>query len=196
MLLATLRGPSQRTTGGLLLWGVASLLSVLTFASPSLASPAFPNAVREAANMSCTPSCTVCHTVDPGVSGTATKSFAMAMRAAKLFAGILILSPLRMLHFRPRSTAIPMASRTSWSWKTRPICLPILTMPTLLPEMVPRFAQVRFSTVVVLRLPRPRSPSLGRHGFSSWLSGAASPGVCCVGTMSRDRTAADEAELR
>ncbi len=84
---ATLPGTSQRMTGGLAPWGLASLLTVLTFASPSLASPAFPNAVREAANMSCTPSCTLCHETDPGVSGSAGKPFATAMLAAGLEIG-------------------------------------------------------------------------------------------------------------
>jgi hypothetical protein len=48
------------------------------------ASPEFPYDLRDVANMTCTPSCTVCHTTEPGRRGTANKAFAVAMSAAGL----------------------------------------------------------------------------------------------------------------
>lgn len=51
------------------------------------ASPAFPYALRDAADLECTPVCSVCHTVDPGTRGTATKPFATAMVEAGLRVG-------------------------------------------------------------------------------------------------------------
>lgn len=75
-------GTPQRNTRQLLGLGLAIVLLTTTFASPSSAYPEYPNAVREAASMSCTPSCTLCHIADPGTAGTSSKSFAAAMKAA------------------------------------------------------------------------------------------------------------------
>lgn len=61
----------------LFLWGAA--LGTLSQSGAALASPPFPSALRAAADMECTPSCAVCHTTDPGRSGTAGKGFAIAM---------------------------------------------------------------------------------------------------------------------
>lgn len=63
---------------------LAPLLLICAASSPAAASEEFPAALQEAAGMECTPSCTVCHEVDPGVSGTANKAFAEAMSLAGL----------------------------------------------------------------------------------------------------------------
>src|SRR5690606_35792691 len=81
----------QRTAGVRRSLMVTSVLTVLSFAGPSFAYPEYPNAVREAASMSCTPSCTLCHTVDPGVSGTASQPFATVMMDAD--PGVLLGKP-------------------------------------------------------------------------------------------------------
>jgi hypothetical protein len=49
---------------------LASVLALVTTRAP--ASEEFPAAIREAAGMPCTPSCVICHGVDPGTSTTYT----------------------------------------------------------------------------------------------------------------------------
>jgi MYXO-CTERM domain-containing protein len=65
--------------------GITYLL--LSYSTVALASPDFPTALRDAAGLDCTPVCSVCHTTEPGTSGTASKAFALAMRDAGLEAG-------------------------------------------------------------------------------------------------------------
>lgn len=61
------------------IFAVALLLGV-TLPSLALASEEFPTELRAAANLECTPTCSVCHEQDPGSQGTASKEFAVAMR--------------------------------------------------------------------------------------------------------------------
>ena len=67
---------------------IAGAMSWLAVSGPTVASasPAFPTALRDAAGLECTPVCSVCHTSDPGTSGTASKPFAIAMVEAGLVA--------------------------------------------------------------------------------------------------------------
>ncbi|MGC4094264.1 MAG: hypothetical protein QM756_41415 [Polyangiaceae bacterium] len=60
---------------------------MLSSASPAFASPEYPSALRSMAGMSCAPQCTVCHTVNPGRSGTAVQPFALALRKLGLLPG-------------------------------------------------------------------------------------------------------------
>lgn len=76
---------SGRTTSAAFVGALACFL--LSYPGVASASPAFPTALREAAGLDCTPVCSVCHTTDPGTSGTASKPFALAMRDAGLEAG-------------------------------------------------------------------------------------------------------------
>jgi MYXO-CTERM domain-containing protein len=55
------------------------LLLGVALPRPAAASDEFPTELREAAGLDCTPTCTTCHTTDPGQAGTATTSFARAM---------------------------------------------------------------------------------------------------------------------
>ncbi|MFZ5889917.1 MAG: hypothetical protein ACOY0T_02525 [Myxococcota bacterium] len=71
---------------------VCRVLPLLAFAcvlgaSTAKASPDYPAALSEAAGMQCVPQCTVCHTVNPGVSGTAKQPFAIAMIGHSLLPG-------------------------------------------------------------------------------------------------------------
>lgn len=61
-------------------FAVLSLLLGLALPSVAAASEEFPTELRAVAELECTPTCTVCHTSDPGTNGTATKPFAMAMK--------------------------------------------------------------------------------------------------------------------
>ena len=61
---------------------LAALLAQCLWVGSAEAYAEFPSAMRAHLDMSCTPSCSVCHTVDPGSQGTATKPFADALRAA------------------------------------------------------------------------------------------------------------------
>lgn len=61
---------------------VVALLAFVAFATlvaPAAAKPEFPAELAKGANMGCVPQCTVCHTVNPGVAGTASQPFARAM---------------------------------------------------------------------------------------------------------------------
>ncbi len=63
----------------------AAGLSVFLLATGSSASPAFPTVMQDHLGLSCTPSCLVCHTVDPGQAGTAgEKDFPIALFTAGL----------------------------------------------------------------------------------------------------------------
>jgi hypothetical protein len=50
--------------------GVAALSVLGLGSTPALASEPFPVAIQEAASIPCTPSCTLCHGVDPGTATT------------------------------------------------------------------------------------------------------------------------------
>ncbi len=50
---------------------VAVLGGVASVSAPAQASPVFPGEVRKHLNLSCVPQCTLCHSVNPGVLGTA-----------------------------------------------------------------------------------------------------------------------------
>lgn len=56
------------------------LLLGVSLPGAASASEEFPTELRAAANLSCTPVCSVCHEQDPGSQGTATKEFAVAMQ--------------------------------------------------------------------------------------------------------------------
>lgn len=56
-------------------------------ATQASASPEFPAALSKAAEMKCVPQCTVCHTTNPGQSGTARQPFAIAMIGHGLLPG-------------------------------------------------------------------------------------------------------------
>lgn len=66
---------------------LAPLLVLCFWSGKAAASEQFPSELRDVAGMECVPSCTVCHEVDPGVAGTATKDFAVAMYDAGLRPG-------------------------------------------------------------------------------------------------------------
>ena len=66
---------------------LAASLALLGLSSVAGASEEFPTELREAAGLDCTPVCSVCHTQDPGSSGTASTEFALAMVDAGLTAG-------------------------------------------------------------------------------------------------------------
>lgn len=53
--------------------------SALFVSNPAFASDVFPGAVRDTLEMPCLPSCLLCHTVNPGMAGTATQHFADLM---------------------------------------------------------------------------------------------------------------------
>lgn len=53
--------------------------SVIFVPASAAAKREFPAQLAKAANMPCVPQCTVCHVVNPGEAGTATKPFAGAM---------------------------------------------------------------------------------------------------------------------
>lgn len=62
--------------------------AVVLFGSTSAqASPEFPAALQEAAGMDCRPACTICHTTNPGTSGSASQTFAITMVDAGLAPG-------------------------------------------------------------------------------------------------------------
>lgn len=53
-----------------LLASITALGAIALGSTPALASESFPAAIQEAAGMPCTPSCTLCHGVDPGTATT------------------------------------------------------------------------------------------------------------------------------
>lgn len=61
---------SRAVLGVMLLGSIA--IAIATVVTPAHASEEFPEAIREAAAMPCTPSCVICHGVDPGTSTTFT----------------------------------------------------------------------------------------------------------------------------
>ena len=65
---------------------IAAAVLLLGVSLPSVASASeeFPTELRAAANLSCTPTCSVCHEQDPGSQGTASKEFAVAMSHPEL----------------------------------------------------------------------------------------------------------------
>lgn len=65
-------------------FAVLSLLLGVALPRAAAASEEFPTELRAVADLECTPTCTVCHTSDPGTNGTATKPFAMAMKNTNL----------------------------------------------------------------------------------------------------------------
>jgi len=65
-----------------LLSGLALVAWALSFAAPASASQQFPAAIQAAAGMPCTPSCVLCHGVDPGTATTfSNKALGRAMLA-------------------------------------------------------------------------------------------------------------------
>ncbi len=68
------------------LWGLA-MGGVLLSSTSALASPSYPSVLQEIAVMECTPKCTVCHTTNPGTSGTASQPFALSLRKVGLSGG-------------------------------------------------------------------------------------------------------------
>lgn len=56
-------------------------VGVLFSAPSALASPSFPSVTQEELDMVCPPQCTLCHTTDPGESGTASKDFAATLKS-------------------------------------------------------------------------------------------------------------------
>jgi hypothetical protein len=59
--------------------GVLGSVSVLGSVGIAQASPEFPAELKEVAGMDCKPACTICHTTNPGSSGTAEQPFAITM---------------------------------------------------------------------------------------------------------------------
>ena len=68
-----------RARSGML--GVFPQVLALSLILPSLASasPDYPSQLRSELEMTCTPSCIICHTVNPGISGTADQAFAVTL---------------------------------------------------------------------------------------------------------------------
>jgi hypothetical protein len=67
---------------------VGAFVSLATLAAaPAQASPDYPAELRKAAALSCVPQCIVCHTTNPGESGTALQPFSLAMRQKGLLPG-------------------------------------------------------------------------------------------------------------
>jgi len=66
---------------------VACAVFLLTLGGPALASPSFPGVLEEELQLSCQPSCTVCHQTDPGLASDASQVFADSLRSEGLFAG-------------------------------------------------------------------------------------------------------------
>jgi hypothetical protein len=65
------------------LWlGVAVLGLVAVSSREAHASPVFPGALQEAADMECVPLCTMCHTVNPGTAGTWTQPVGIGVKGA------------------------------------------------------------------------------------------------------------------
>jgi hypothetical protein len=51
-------------------WLCLAILGSALRASPALAEPEFPGAIFDAADMKCVPTCTLCHTTNPGTATT------------------------------------------------------------------------------------------------------------------------------
>lgn len=62
-----------------LLSSLAISSSALFVSNSALASDVFPGAVRDTLEMPCLPSCLLCHTVNPGMSGLTDQPFTLAM---------------------------------------------------------------------------------------------------------------------
>jgi len=61
--------------------GLSAALAVVAAPSPASAIEQFPGYLQEAAQLPCAPSCTICHTTNPGMAGTwAGKAFGRDMR--------------------------------------------------------------------------------------------------------------------
>ncbi len=58
---------------------MAATLGVVAWPQPTRAEEVFPGALQEAAGLNCAPSCTVCHTTNPGTAGTFTKKLGFAV---------------------------------------------------------------------------------------------------------------------
>ena len=59
-------------------------LLLLALAAPASATNRFPDAIRDTLTLAAPPACLLCHTSSGGGTGTATKPFAVSMRAAGL----------------------------------------------------------------------------------------------------------------
>lgn len=70
---------AARTSAMPLLAASVAFASVVLAPASAEAKREFPAELAKAADMPCVPQCTVCHVVNPGEAGTATKPFAIAM---------------------------------------------------------------------------------------------------------------------
>lgn len=64
-----------------------AVLGATLWSGDASAHPEFPTGLRKALDMSCTPSCTVCHETDPGNASNAKKDFADVLRDIDGFPG-------------------------------------------------------------------------------------------------------------
>lgn len=53
--------------------------AIVSFSPVAGASPNYPTVVQEQLGMACLPRCTICHTTEPGILGTATQPFARTL---------------------------------------------------------------------------------------------------------------------
>ncbi len=58
----------------------AAFLAIVFWGARVSASPEYPTIIQAELEMECPPVCTTCHTVDPGVSGTASRPFAQTLK--------------------------------------------------------------------------------------------------------------------